>query len=44
MNETRVRRSWLAAFVVATFLSFPHPIGGVVLDLGPFVSWQRRRA
>ena len=27
------------AYVVATFLAFPHPIGDRVVDLGPFVSW-----
>ena len=37
-----MRWAWGAAFVVATFLSFPHPVPfteGRVLDLGLFVSW-----
>jgi apolipoprotein N-acyltransferase len=33
------RRAWLAAYVVATFLSFPHPVAGVVLDLGLVAGW-----
>ena len=33
------RIAWLAAFVVASFLSFPHPLGDGVLDLGAFVCW-----
>ena len=30
---------WLAAYAVATFLAFPHPIAGVVLDLGSLLAW-----
>ncbi|MEB2345588.1 MAG: apolipoprotein N-acyltransferase [Deltaproteobacteria bacterium] len=32
-------RGWLAGYVLATFLSFPHPAGGGVLDLGLVASW-----
>jgi hypothetical protein len=35
----RARAAWLAGYVITTFLSFPHPVGGIVLDLGRFVSW-----
>lgn len=35
----RARAGWLAGYVIATFLSFPHPVGGFVLDLGLVVSW-----
>ncbi|HSJ95513.1 MAG TPA: hypothetical protein VLC53_00485, partial [Myxococcota bacterium] len=35
----RARAGWLAGYAVLTFLSFPHPVGGIVLDLGSFVSW-----
>ncbi|NNL65159.1 MAG: hypothetical protein HKP30_02850, partial [Myxococcales bacterium] len=35
----RSRAAWLAAYAVATFLSFPHPIGDVVLDLGRVAGW-----
>lgn len=35
----RARAGWLAGYVALTFLSFPHPVGGGVLDLGRFVSW-----
>ena len=35
----RARLAWLAAYAAATFLSFPHLLGGVVLDLGLVVSW-----
>jgi len=37
--SARVRAGWLAGYAAATFLSFPHPIGGSVLDLGLGVSW-----
>ncbi len=37
-SEAR-RLGWLAAYVVATFLSFPHPVGGSVLDLGWLLAW-----
>jgi apolipoprotein N-acyltransferase len=30
----RRRAAWLGAYAVLTFLSFPHPVGGGVLDLG----------
>jgi apolipoprotein N-acyltransferase len=30
---------WLAAYALATFLSFPHPLGQRVLDLGWLVAW-----
>jgi apolipoprotein N-acyltransferase len=33
------RAGWLAGYVLATFLSFPHPVGGFVLDLGLGLSW-----
>ncbi|MBW2446945.1 MAG: apolipoprotein N-acyltransferase [Deltaproteobacteria bacterium] len=33
------RSGWLLAYAVATFLSFPHPIGERVLDLGFVVGW-----
>lgn len=35
----RARAGWLAGYALATFLSFPHPVGGAVLDLGLGVSW-----
>ncbi len=35
----RRRIGWLAAYVLASFFSFPHPIAGGVLDLGMFVGW-----
>ena len=35
----RRRVGWLGAYVVVTFLSFPHPVGGVVLDLGWLIAW-----
>ena len=35
----RVRALLLAGYVVVTFLSFPHPIGGRVLDLGLALVW-----
>lgn len=38
MSRAR-RTAWLAAFAVALFLSFPHPVGGRVLDLGLVLSW-----
>jgi apolipoprotein N-acyltransferase len=30
---------WLAAYALATFLSFPHPVAGRVLDLGVVAGW-----
>jgi len=33
------RSGWLLAYVVSTFLSFPHPVAGHVLDLGLVVGW-----
>ncbi len=33
------RLGWLAGYVLVTFLSFPHPLGERVLDLGRVVSW-----
>jgi len=35
----RSRAAWLCAYVVATVLSFPHPIAGGVLDLGWLLAW-----
>jgi apolipoprotein N-acyltransferase len=35
----RARAGWLAGHAVVTFLSFPHPLAGFVLDLGAFASW-----
>ena len=41
--STRVRLAWLAAYAIATFLSFPHPLpralGPGVLDLGLVCGW-----
>jgi len=40
VDSTTRSRFWLLfGYAALTFLSFPHPIGGVVLDLGRFVSW-----
>ena len=36
----RARFVWLAAFAAATFLAFPHPVAGGVLDLGLLSSLQ----
>ena len=33
------RAAWLAAYGIATFLSFPHLVGGRVVDLGIFLAW-----
>ncbi|HKJ24616.1 MAG TPA: apolipoprotein N-acyltransferase, partial [Myxococcota bacterium] len=33
------RGAWLLAYAVVTFLSFPHPVAGRVLDLGLGVGW-----
>jgi apolipoprotein N-acyltransferase len=33
------RFGWLAAYAVASFLAFPHPVGGSVLDLGLLFAW-----
>jgi apolipoprotein N-acyltransferase len=38
MSRTR-RAAWLAAFAVVLFLSFPHPVGARVLDLGLALAW-----
>jgi apolipoprotein N-acyltransferase len=35
----RARLALLAAYVVATFLAFPHPVAGRVLDLGVVFAW-----
>ena len=35
----RQRVAWLAGYVGVTFLSFPHPIGSHVLDLGLSLAW-----
>lgn len=35
----RRRLGWLGAYAVATFLSFPHPLGEGVIDWGLAVSW-----
>jgi apolipoprotein N-acyltransferase len=34
-----LRVAWLAGYAATTFLSFPHPLAGSVLDLGLVVSW-----
>ena len=39
MNESRRSAVWLGAYAVFTFLSFPHPLAGRVVDLGIGVSW-----
>ncbi|UCE85152.1 MAG: apolipoprotein N-acyltransferase [Deltaproteobacteria bacterium] len=37
---TRARRAaWLGAYAIATALSFPHPVGDRVLDLGFALAW-----
>ena len=33
------RLAWLGAYALLTFASFPHPIGGSVLDLGWLLAW-----
>jgi apolipoprotein N-acyltransferase len=33
------RAGWLAAYVAASFLAFPHPLAGRVLDLGVVFAW-----
>jgi len=33
------RAGWLVAYAIATFLSFPHPLAGRVVDLGLVVGW-----
>jgi len=35
----RVRWGLLAAYAAVTFLSFPHPVAGRVLDLGLWLAW-----
>ncbi|MCZ6781736.1 MAG: apolipoprotein N-acyltransferase [Proteobacteria bacterium] len=37
--SARTRGLLLGGYVAATFLSFPHPVAGRVLDLGAVVSW-----
>lgn len=37
--SARARLGWLAGYAAATFLAFPHPIAGRVLDLGLVASW-----
>ncbi|MEE2679277.1 MAG: apolipoprotein N-acyltransferase [Myxococcota bacterium] len=39
MSAGRHGVAWLAAYAVFTFLSFPHPVAGRVIDLGVFVAW-----
>ena len=39
MRVLRREDGWLAAFVALLFLSFPHPLGERVIDLGAFASW-----
>jgi apolipoprotein N-acyltransferase len=34
-----VRSAWLAAYALATFGAFPHPVGTQVVDLGPVLGW-----
>jgi apolipoprotein N-acyltransferase len=38
-SPPRPRAGWLAAYVVVTFLCYPHPIGDAVLDLGALAAW-----
>lgn len=33
------RAAWLAAYALVTFLSFPHPVAGRVIDLGLVAGW-----
>ena len=35
----RSSKGWLAGYVAATFLAFPHPVGGQVVDLGLLCAW-----
>ncbi len=35
----RSRAGWMAAYALVTFLAFPHPVAGGVLDLGVWVAW-----
>jgi len=35
----RLRAAWLTGYVVVTFASFPHPLGGRVVDLGVALAW-----
>ncbi len=37
--SSRVRALWIGAHVAVTFLAFPFPVGGGVLDLGSFAAW-----
>ncbi len=39
VRTARGRNLCLLGYAVATFLSFPHPVAGTVLDLGLVVSW-----
>jgi len=36
---SRGRTGWLLAYAVSTFLSFPHPVAGRVIDLGLVFGW-----
>jgi apolipoprotein N-acyltransferase len=36
---SRRRLGWLVAYAGASFLSFPHPLGGQVVDLGVGLAW-----
>ncbi|HBZ72106.1 MAG TPA: apolipoprotein N-acyltransferase [Deltaproteobacteria bacterium] len=36
---TRGRAGWLAGYLVSSFLAFPHPLGGRVIDLGFVLAW-----
>lgn len=39
MTGSRRSAAWLGAFALFTFLSFPHPVAGRVVDLGAGVAW-----
>ncbi len=39
VSSARARGVWLAGYVVATFLAFPHALGDRVVDLGLVVAW-----
>jgi apolipoprotein N-acyltransferase len=32
-------RAWCAGYAATTFLAFPHPVGGLVVDLGLLCAW-----
>jgi apolipoprotein N-acyltransferase len=38
-DTPRTSRGLALSFVVVTFLSFPHPVAGIVLDLGGLLAW-----